>query len=151
MAKCAATATSITMSCAQENGGKVDNPSRHSQIANLSRAKLLPADSSAVSGDQFANSLVVFDEVLRTAIVVDQRRVPGVDTHVLIHGCENFVEVNRPIFGLLAQAIRRADDLPRRQSAAREEHAGGPRPVVAAGARIDARGAAEFAPQGNDR
>ena len=69
-----------------------------------------------------------------------------VDAQVVVERGEDFLEVDRAVLGLGAQAIGRADDLAGAHAAAGQQGAGDVGPVVAAGVLVDLGRAAEFAP-----
>ena len=97
--------------------------------------------------DQLSNRLrIVFDEILRPAVQVGERRGVGVDAQVVVERGEHLAERHRPVDRFAAQAVGRADHLPGPHAAAGQQRAVHLRPVVAARLAVDLRRAAELAP-----
>src|SRR5688572_439225 len=86
------------------------------------------------------------DEILRAAAEVEFADGAQVEAEVVIERGPDFLEADGPADRVLAQAVGRADDLTGPHAAAGEQGARDLRPVVAAGAAVDLRRAAELAP-----
>ena len=86
------------------------------------------------------------DEILRAAAEVEFADGAEVEAEVVIESGPNFLEGDRAVHGVFAEAIGRADHLAGPHAAAGDESAGNLGPVVAAGTGIDLGRAAEFAP-----
>src|SRR5262245_30309706 len=86
------------------------------------------------------------DEKLGAAGGIGEAGLRHVDAQVLVERGEDLLEVDGTLGGFFAEAVGGADDLADAHSAAGEERAAYVRPVVAAGLFVDARSAAELAP-----
>ena len=72
---------------------------------------MIPPSIRAASHD-FADRVHVFiDQVMRAALQVFDCRAAEVEAQVVVHRGKDFLEVNRPIFGVFAQTIGGANDL----------------------------------------
>ena len=89
---------------------------------------------------------VVFDEVLRAAVEVLQRRVRRVDAEVVVQRGVDFAERDRAGDRFAGDPVGRADHLARLHAAAGQQGEIHLRPVVAADDGADLRRAAELAP-----
>src|SRR5207245_2861393 len=94
---------------------------------------------------QFAHRRMVRQVLRSSGRVVDEMR-GGVEAEVLVDSGQDFAMVDRTGDGVFAQAVGGADGLAGVHTAARHKGAADRRPVVAAGAIVDPRRAAEFAP-----
>src|SRR6218665_528735 len=88
----------------------------------------------------------MLDEVLRNARLVEDPDVFDVDPGVVVEGREDFLELDRTVFGVLAVPVRPADHLPRPHSAPGQETLVRLRPVIAAVVAVDLGGPAELPP-----
>src|SRR5437016_4313445 len=113
----------------------------------MRRARLVSFSTS--QSNQFMNGRNI-DQVLRAAHRIDDGRGGRIDAQVVIQGGKHFLERDRAIPGIFPQPIGGANHLARPHAAASQQGTTYLRPVIAAGALVDARRAAEFAP-GNHR
>ena len=99
------------------------------------------ATTGARGLDQLVEGLVfhVVDEVPRPAREVGNGRAVGVEPQPVVERREHFLEMDRPLDGMLAQAIGGPDDLPGAQTPARKQRAADARPVIAAAVLVPAR------------
>src|SRR3990170_5149962 len=117
--------------------------------ANNRRRSLGPAmdvPESGCSSEQLAERPVRFGQVLRPAAEIAHLRRRHVDPQMMVECRQHFLEVDRTLFRLFTQSIRRTDHLTDLHSAAGEKRARHARPVIAACGGIHPRTAAELAP-----
>src|SRR5207247_11011535 len=97
--------------------------------------------------NQLPNRLrVAVHQILRPAGEVADGRAMQIDAKGVIERGEDFLEGDGAVFGVFGVASGGADSLAGAQAAAGEQGAGDGGPVVATGVGVDARGAAELAP-----
>src|SRR4051812_15723284 len=99
--------------------------------------------------DELFHWFEAINQILRTAGEIGHGCRCDVDAEVMIKGGEDFAELDGAIHGFTSEAIGGADDLTRFHSAASEQGAGDPRPMVASAIFVDRRSAAELAPDDN--
>src|SRR6266550_2271217 len=88
----------------------------------------------------------LFHQVLRPAGRIVDGGLGRVEAQVVIKGGEDFLKMNRPFLGVLAQPVGGADGLTSAHAAAGQDGATHLRPMVTAGVLVDSRRAAKLAP-----
>src|SRR5262245_35573606 len=102
--------------------------------------------SSVISHQFLHRHTARIDQILRATAQVSNRDLAHVDAEVVVERREDVAELDWPVGGLAAQAIRRANHLSGLHPAAGQQPTRNSRPMIAAGVLVDRRCAAELAP-----
>ena len=65
----------------------------------------------------------IFDEVLRDSRTIEDSHSPDIKASALVESCEDLLEFDWSVNGILCKAVRLADDLGRRAAGAIQQHA----------------------------